>query len=142
MTLNEIVKDIPVCVPLGLISATLAGMAVRTTIRVYRAQKQVNAQFDRLQKEYKPDFSKEELLEYYEKLVRNGSGLWIKRKKSSDQIIAELEKQIMVYATQEVNEAVANGAVLDFNDSITRLSPTYAKARNIVRRRIIENQYR
>ena len=54
----------------------------------------------------------------------------------------DLEKQIMSYATQEVQEAIDKGATLFFNHSIEPYAPTYRKAQDILRKAKKEQEMR
>ena len=129
MTINDIVKDIPFWVPLGITGLCVAGIVTDGTIKVYKAIKRTNARFKELQNTYRNDFSKDELIGFYGDLVlKVKPGLWGKRSKIATQMTKDLEDQIMIYVTQEVNEAISKGAILDFRDSIMQHSPTYKRA--------------
>jgi len=129
MELYEIVKDIPAWVPLGLTGLAIAGMATQVAVNVHKGEKKLNAHFQELQDTYRSDFSKEELISFYEDLVKTvRPKLMGKKRKMADKMSEDLEKQIMTYATKETQEAIANGAVLSFRDPIEPYSPTYKRA--------------
>ena len=132
--LYDIVKDIPAWIPLGLTGLTIAGMATQVAVSMYKGTKRLNTHFQELQDNYRSDFSKEDLVPFYEDLVKNvRPNLMGKKRKIANKMSEDLEKQIMVYATQEIQETIANGAVLSFRDSIEPHSPTYKRAIELFR---------
>jgi hypothetical protein len=134
MSLNEFMQNVPVVVPCTLIGLTFVGIATQAAIRLYRGEKQLDAQFKGLQDRYKDNFPKEELIDFYKELVRDvRPNLMGKKRKIADKMTESLEKQIMIYTTQETQESLANGTVLSFRDSIEHCSPTYKNAVEIFR---------
>ena len=132
--LYDIIKDIPAWVPLGLTGLAIVGMGTEVAVRIYKNTKKLNAHFQELQDSYRSDFAKEDLVPFYEDLVKNvRPNLMGKKRKIANKMSEDLEKQIMVYATQEIQETIANGAVLSFRDSIEPHSPTYKRAIELFR---------
>ena len=133
MSLYDIVNEIPLWVPAAILSLTLVGMSTEVGIRVYKNTKKLNAHLKDIQDNYKDNFSKDELISVYADLVKNvRPNLLGKKRKIAYKISADLEKQIMTYATQETKEAISNGAILDFKDTIDAYSPTYKKAKDVL----------
>ena len=64
-----------------------------------------------------------------------------KKRKIADEMVRGLEKQIMTFATQETQEAIANGAILGFKDSIVPHSSTYKKAKELLHSQIEKQRY-
>lgn len=133
-TIFEITKEIPLWVPYCGIGLIFTGIVIQGAVRAYKGTKRLNAHFQELQESYRSDFSKEELIPFFKDLVKNVKPNLIgKKREFADKMSKNLEEQIMAYATQEVQEAIVNGAVLGFKDPIEPYSPTYKKAINLFR---------
>jgi hypothetical protein len=133
--MDNIANKIPLEIPVGIFTLGFVGLVTNGTVRMCKNTKKANAHFQELQNSYKSNFSKEELIPFFEDFSKN-VGPYLnpfgKRRKIADRMTKGLQKQIMTYATQEVQEAIGNGAVLDFEGSIKPYSPTYKNAIQIV----------
>jgi len=135
--LNEIIKDAPTWVPATIIGVIITGMSTHIAVQLYKNTKKINAHLNEMQQNYKDDFSKEELIPFYEDLMMNVRySLLGKKRKIADNMAENLEKQIMNYAANEFQDAMKNRAELNFSGPITHLSPTYCKAKQIEKRAI------
>lgn len=116
-------------VPAAVAGLAMAG-AVANLVRIaVKGTRQVNAHLDTLQQDYQQHFPKEELIPFYEDLITNvRPNLMGKRRMVADVMTFGLEEQIMNYATMEVQKAIGEGTVLDFNNSVETVSPTYRQA--------------
>lgn len=130
MAIDEITREIITNASAVGLAAMTAGLMLYGGIKMYRNTKSMNRMFDSAIVKYKDDFSKEDLLAFYEDMEINFRKNFLgKRRRIAEDICDKLENQVMRYAAQEMIEYIAKGNTLDFGNPLEVASPTYKVAK-------------
>ncbi len=136
--LYNIINEIPGWVPFAGFGLVLTGMATQMALSIRGNTKRANSRFEELKAEYRDDFSKDELLSYYEELVTIGPNPSGKRRNEAFDMIGKInDTKIRGYIFDEIRESLENPIKilsLDQKDGLVEtLSPTYYRVTEILR---------
>jgi len=112
---------------MGSSIAIIGGMAVSAGRQIYRSQKQAVSEFEKLKKEYRPDFNREELHDFYNRLKDVSQSFWWgKTRKKADDLIAKIESQLQPVIKKEISDSLQSSE-MTAETTLDDLSETYAK---------------